>query len=360
MLERPGAAARSGAAPARLRVILVNYNGGEAVLRCLRSLRESVWEDAEVVVVDNASTDGSAAAIEREYPEARLVRSARNRGFGAGCNLGARDAEGETLVFLNPDTTVEPGWLQALAGALERDEQAGLATAQVRLLDDPGRINTCGNEVHLTGLALCRGLGRPAGEFDRGQEVGAVSGAAFAIRRELFAALGGFDEDFFLYMEDTDLSLRARLAGFRCVYAPEAVVYHDYRLRIGPRKTYYQERNRYLILLKIFRWRTLLALSPALLLAEAITWGFSLARDRRNWANKLQAYVWVSRNLRAILEKRKQTQRLRAARDRELLAGAGYRLAFEQTGRDLISRGSHFIFDPLFFLLRSLALLLAE
>jgi GT2 family glycosyltransferase len=222
------------------------------------------------------------------------------------------------------------------------------------LLRDPQRINTCGNSIHLSGLTLCRGMGQPGSMFDRLEEVDAVSGAAFVIRRDLFEALGGFDETFFMYMEDTDLSWRARLLGYRCLFAPESIVYHDYALHFGPRKTFYQERNRYLLLLKNLRWRTLLLLAPALLLAEVVTWGFVLMKDRENLGNKVRAYAWIVRHWKVIRTGRQRIQATRRIPDRLVVPALNCRLEFEQVGHSWMSRVSHWVFDPAFGLWRTL------
>lgn len=343
---------------ARVSVIIVNYNGQAYLDKCLHSLLLGFNKDDEIILVDNASTDGSAEHVAQTFPTVRIIYSDINQGFAGGCNLGGRRATGQYLAFLNPDTVVVPGWLDALIAALEADPRMGLATSKILLLDDRDRINTCGNEMHYTGLTLCRGLGTNCDTLTRGGEVSAVSGAAFAIRRELFEALHGFDESFFMYMEDTDLSWRARLAGYRCLYVPDSVVYHDYTLRFGPQKTFYQERNRYVMLLKGLQWRTLLLLLPALLLAELVTWGFVIVRERRQWANKARAYAWVWGHWPDILASRRQTQALRRVRDRDLIAQGTYRLAYEQAGRGLVARLAHFGFDPFFFLLQRLALAL--
>lgn len=339
-------------------VIIVNYNAREYLEKCLSSLFTEEKDNYEIILVDNASTDGSVEFVQRVFPTVKVIRSQTNRGFGWASNVGAKQARGKYLVFLNPDTVVERGWFRALIDALEKTPGAGLATSKILLLSNPKRINTCGNEVHFTGLTLCRGLGREREAFAEQTEVGAVSGAAFVIRRDVFEALGGFDEDFFLYMEDTDLSIRARLAGYRCIYIPQSVVYHDYALRFDSQKTFYQERNRYMMLLKNLKWRTLLVLLPALLLSEVITWGFVLLRERRHLLNKLQAYLWIARHWREIMEKRHRVQALRRIRDRDLLTTFSHRLAFEQTGDDFIARMAHVVFDPLFFVLYRLALLI--
>ncbi len=335
-------------------VIIVSYNGRQHLECCLGSLAATT--QAEIIVVDNASTDGSAAWLARTYPEVRLIHSSVNLGFGGGNNLGARFACGRYLAFLNPDTIVTPGWLDALIEALEADPAVGLATSQILLMDNPQRVNTCGNDVHVSGLTLCRGMGMPPGAFHFLEEVSAVSGAAFAMRRELFESLGGFDEKFFLYMEDTDLSLRARLAGFKCLFVPGSLVYHDYALRFSPLKTYYQERNRYQMLLKLLEWPTLLRLLPVLLLAEIVTWGFVFLRERHNLANKLCAYVWIIRNWKMIKTKRKQVQAMRKVTDRQLLIFFTHRLDYAQTGAGYLPRLANWLFDPFFYVLNRISL----
>ena len=175
-------------------------------------------------------------------------------------------------------------------------------------MSDPERLNTCGCNIHVTGLTLCRGMGRARDTYVQRDEVGAISGAAFAIRAELFERLGGFDETMFLYLEDTDLSWRARLAGWQTVYVPDSLVLHDYELRITPLKVFWEERNRYLMLLKSLRWPTLLLLAPVYLLAEVITWAFVLLKDRHNIGNKLRAYGWVMASWSLIRRKRRETR----------------------------------------------------
>jgi GT2 family glycosyltransferase len=341
----------------RASIIIVNYNAKEKLLRCLESVLRYSQADCEVIVVDNHSSDGIADLIEIDFSDVRLIRSPTNLGFGAGNNLAAREAHGKYFVFLNPDTLVQQGWLEALLAPFDTDARVGLVTSKILLADQPGRINTCGNAVHFTGLTLCRGLGQLREAFGEMQEVDAVSGAAFAIRHELFEALKGFDEDTFLYMEDTDLSWRARLSGWRCLYTPDSVVLHHYSLRMTPDKVFYQERNRYLMLVKNLRWPTLLVLLPAQLLAELMTWGFVLYNDRANFMNKLRAYGWIITNWPAILRKRSVTQALRRVPDRELLRHTTFRLEFDLASKGIVGKLAQFLFNPLFFMLRGLAMI---
>ena len=251
---------------------------------------------------------------------------------------------------------MEPGWVEGLLEPLARTPKAGLATSKILQGDHPERVSACGNSVHLSGLTLARGMGAPRDAFREVEPVDAVSGAAFAIRRAVFEALGGFDEEFFLYVEDTDLSLRARLAGWRCLFAPGSVVYHDYTFRLTARKVFYQERNRYRMLLKCLRWGTLVVLLPSEILAEVVTWGFVLIRDRANAANKLQAYASIVTSLPSILRRRRTVQELRTVTDRALLARTGFRLDFGQVAGGFLRAAARWVFDPLFFLLKGLTL----
>ncbi len=343
----------------RASIIIVNHNGRAHLERSLPSVLSTLTPEDEVIVVDNGSTDGSADWVSEEFPAIRLIRSQVNGGFGYGCNLGAHPARGRYLVFLNPDTTVVPGWLDALLAPLS-DPQVALVTPCILQMDHPARINTAGNEVHPTGLAFCRGAGMPPTAFTTPEDVAAISGAAFGVRRDVWDVLGGMDESFFLYVEDTDLSWRAWLAGYRCLYIPNPVVYHDYALRFGEGKFFFQERNRYLLLLKNLRWRTLLLLVPSLLLAEVVTWGFLLMYHPRRWREKVRAYLWVFGNRREILAHRRAVQSLRRTRDRDLFARCTPYLAYEQTGHTGAARWAHRFLDPLFGLLYRITLSLVR
>jgi GT2 family glycosyltransferase len=340
----------------RASIIVVSYNALEKLVVCLRSALCILPSDCELIVIDNASSEGNADAIAAQFPEVTLVRSAVNLGFGAGANRAAARARGRFLAFLNPDTLVEPDWVELMIEGLERQARAGLATPKIVMVDAPEMINTCGCDVHLSGIAQCRGLLQPAAGYSRLARVGSISGAAFVIRRELFEILGGFDEDMFLYVEDIDLSWRARLGGWETVYVPQSVVRHDYEFKLTRRKIFWQERNRYLMLLKTLRWPTLIAISPALLLTEVIAWGYVLLRDRKNAGNKPRAYAWVVRNWPRIMRGRKDNQELRAVSDREMLKATTFALDFQQGGGGIAAMFAGYVFNPLFFLLRSAAL----
>ena len=265
----------------------------------------------EVIVVDNGGD-----AEEREG--VKVVRPATNLGFAAGNNLGARQATGDALVFLNPDTVVAPGALEELVRPLE-DPAIGIVTARLRLLDQPELLNSAGNEVHVTGIAWAGLYGQPADLVTELRDVAFPTGAAMAIRRELFDELGGFTEELFMYQEDLVLGWRVRLRGLRVVVNPAADVYHDYEFGRNPGKQYLLERNRLVFVLSSYSPRLLLLLSPVLASTELAMLVLAL---KEGWArDKLAGWGWLLRHAGWLRRQRRETQRLRRVPDREL---AGY------------------------------------
>jgi GT2 family glycosyltransferase len=215
-------------------VIVLNYNGRKWLAGCFDAVAgQRAAPPFEIVFVDNASTDGSAAFVRESYPAVRVVENESNLGFAAGNNAGARVSAGRYLVFLNNDTVPAADWLSRLCAPLDEQPALGMATSRVVLLDDPSRIDSAGDGYLRAGGAYKRGHGRPSADYAVSQEVFGACGAAFAIRRELFEELGGFDESFFMVYEDVDLSYRARLKGFRCWYAADAVVRHAGSATLG-------------------------------------------------------------------------------------------------------------------------------
>lgn len=300
-------------------IIMVVFNGQRYLPTCLETLAGELSQGREIILVDNASSDGSADYIQSHYPHLRLVRNPTNRGFAAACNQGAALASGHFLVFLNQDTRVRPGWLDGLLAPFAADPAVGLVTSRVLLMSAPGRVNMCGQQVHYSGLVFARGLFRLAEEFEQGGQVGAVCGASFAVRRDLWERLGGFDERFFMYYEETDLSWRAWLAGYASCFSPASLVDHDYALRPSPAALYYAARNRWLLLLKSWRVPTLLLLAPGLLLAGLVEWAVLLRRGWPGLSAKLRALGWLVGNIPAILASRRAARSTRAMPDYFLL-----------------------------------------
>jgi GT2 family glycosyltransferase len=315
----------------------VSYNSRPHLEACLNSVCCTVGLDCEVIVVDNASTDHSARFVAERFPWVKLIRNRKNTGFAAANNKAVRAARGRYIVALNPDTEVEQGWLDALLKPLQAEtprhlSPVGITTPRILLSDRRNRVNTCGNAMHYTGITVCRGLGLPADAVELAEQcdVPAVSGACFAMTRDLWERLGGLDESFFTYLEDTDLSLRARLAGYRCVYSPGSVVYHSYTGNFSARKLYYLERNRTIMLMKCYRPETLRAMRPALLLAEVIGWGYALKSGRAHVRAKVRARGRLAEHKAEIEQKHNQTQQYRVKSDADLLRDVSATLDLKQ------------------------------
>ena len=310
-------------------VIVLTYNSAPYLCACLDRLRAQTHRAFELIVVDNASTDGSADLAEHCHPEAEVVRNASNAGYAAGCNGAFRRARGEYLAVIGPDCEPEPDWLDRLVEAC-REPGVGLATSMVRNHEDRDRINTCGNDVHVLGLGFCRGLDDPWENHARPGPVASISGCSFAMPRRVLDLVGGFDEDFFMYCEDTDLSLRVWLAGFRVVYVPSSVTYHRYRLDVRPQKFFQLERDRYLVLAKNLRLRALAPLVPALLAGELMMWTYAVVHGPAFLAAKIRAWRWLITHRDRVRKYRREIAAIRSRSDSVLLALMTARLSDRQ------------------------------
>jgi GT2 family glycosyltransferase len=295
-------------------VIIVAYDSGPGLLACVAS----VWADepdCEVIVVDNGAGGEEIEAV-AAAGRVTIVSPPDNLGFGGGCNLGAKIATGNRLVFLNPDTVVAPGSLRRLVDPLE-DDEVGIVTGRLRLLYDPEFLHAAGTVVHISGLGWSGGYGTAADGATAPTEVATPCGAAMAMRTEFFHELGGFHDEFFLYQEDIQLGWRVQMSGRRVVCCAEADVYHDYDFERHAKKRYFMERNRYAFLGTCFSARTLLLLAPLLLATELVMLLLAL---RQGWLrDKLAGWVWLLRNGRQLFRRRRETQNLRRVRDRDLL-----------------------------------------
>jgi GT2 family glycosyltransferase len=299
----------------RVSVIVVAYRSGLALVRCLESLADDD-EVFEVIVVNNGGPAEEIEEAER-MPFVRVVDPGRNLGFAGGCNAGARAAQADILLFLNPDTVAAEGAVRELADTLA-DPSVGIAMARLRLLEAPSLLNSGGNVVHVAGFAWAGGHGEPADTASGLRDVPFASGAALAIRAETFQELGGFTRELFLYGEDLELGWRARLRGLRIVMNPRADVFHDYDFGRNGEKRYYLERNRLVFVLSAFSGKTLAVLAPVLVGAEVAT--SVLALRERWWREKAAGWGWLLRHAGWVARHRRATQRLRRVPDRELAA----------------------------------------
>ena len=273
------------------------------------ALRASEGVAVEVIVVDNGSPDCAGLP-----PEVRVVSPGENLGFAGGCNRGAAHASGDVVVFVNSDALVAPECLDLLAQRARASQ--GLVGATILLADEPDRVNSWGNPVQILGFSWAGGYGHPVAEVTGGP-VASVSGAVFAVQRSVYWDLGGMDEAYFAYGEDVDLSLRAHLQNRPVEVVAEARAGHHYEFGRNASKMYLLERNRLITVLTTYQARTLIAVAPLLLAAEAAL----VVRSRREgWAGqKVAGWRWLASHRRYLRSRRNRLQGTRKVMDTQLL-----------------------------------------
>jgi GT2 family glycosyltransferase len=298
-----------------LSAVIVAHESLKDLWHALPPLRAQLGEHDELIVVDNASSDGLAEELPRLDPEARLIRLTENLGFAEGANRGAAAAHGEVIVFLNPDAVVQPGWADAIRAPAGRfGAWMGLV-----LMADGRRINTSGGVLHFTGFGWSGQVGEPAETAPAAPaEVPFLSGACLAIPRATWRATGGFPADFFMYCEDVDLSLRLRLAGARLAVIPAARVAHGYDFAKGQLKWRLLERNRWATVIRTYPAALLAAVLPAMLVTELAVW---VIAARGGWARmKLLATIDLLRSAPRLLRERRAIQGRRRVSSAEFAA----------------------------------------
>jgi GT2 family glycosyltransferase len=235
-----------------LSVVIPNWNGALFLPLCLDSLAHQTYLYIEVIVVDNASEDGSQMIIKTQYPRVRLIQLAENRGFTGACNAGIQAARGEFIALLNNDTEVDSRWAAAVVDGFRRYPEIGIVASKMLLFDRRDHLHTAGDFFTLDGRAGNRGVWqRDEGQFDREEYVFSACGGSSVYRKTMLDQIGHLDDDFFFSLEDMDLAWRAQLAGWRCLYTPTAIVYHHLSATGGGiTASYHDGRNLIYILVK--------------------------------------------------------------------------------------------------------------
>jgi GT2 family glycosyltransferase len=206
-------------------VVVVNFNGIHFLKDCLSALFSQTCRPFEVILIDNASADGSIDYVQKQFPDVKIFAQGKNLGFAGGTNAGILQAKGEYILTLNPDTKIYPDFIEELLQPMTFDHHVGMCASKMLLPD--GRINSTGICISRSGAAWDRGMNETDhGQFDTMGEVFGPCGGAALYRHAMLDEIGIFDEDFFLYMEDVDLAFRGRLAGWKCIYVPRARVVH--------------------------------------------------------------------------------------------------------------------------------------
>jgi GT2 family glycosyltransferase len=270
-------------------IVIPNWNGARLLPACLHSLRKQSYRQIEVIVADNASSDGSQQLIASDFPEVKLVSLSENRGFTGACNAGMAASAGDILVLLNNDTEVDRCWVEEIVAAFGRHPEAGLLASKMLLFDRRDTLHTSGDFYRVNGLPGNRGVWQAdADRYNVEEFVFSACGGSAAYRRTMLDAIGMLDDDFFFSCEDVDLAWRAQLAGWRCIYAPRAVVYHHLASTGGgPTASFYDGRNTLWVIAKNYPgkllWKNLGAIVKAQLrlLRDALrAWRGAAARAR--------------------------------------------------------------------------------
>ncbi len=207
----------------RSTVIVPNYNGIKYIGTCLESLKK---EDAHIIVVDNGSSDGSWEYIRENYPSTEIVRFNENKGFCAAINAGIKLSDTEFVIFLNNDTKVMKGFVRALESAMDEDKKIFSASAKMLMMNHPDTIDDAGDYYCSLGWAFADGKGKKSSDYNKKKKIFSACGGAAIFRKSILDEIGYLDENHFAYLEDVDLGYRARIAGYKNVYAPLAKVLH--------------------------------------------------------------------------------------------------------------------------------------
>lgn len=303
-------------------VIIPHLNGLHHLDDCLSALRRQTFDDFEIILVDNGSSDGSQAYLQGEFPEVKLLQLDRNQGFTGACNAGYAAAHGQFILLLNNDTEVDAAWLAAIVDAFGRHPNVGIVASKMMLFDRRDHFHTAGDFYRLDGRPGNRGVWqRDRGQYDREELVFSACGGAAGYRRRMLEEIGFLDKRFFFSCEDVDISWRAHLSGWDVLYVPSAIVYHKLKASsgTGPISSYHDGRNTLYVIWKNYpttllrrHWRAILR-AQLKISAEALrAWRGRAARAR------LRGQIAGALGLPRMLPQRRKIQSSRRIDDESL------------------------------------------
>lgn len=271
---------------------------------------KSYWH---LVVVDNNSKDKTKNILlswqTKMHNFDTIIHNTKNKGFAQANNQAIKYAlnhKADYIALLNDDTIVEPNWLNKIIAAMEKEKKIGLMQPLITRYPDKNKINTFGNSYHYLGFGYCHGEGENIQDFNiQSYQPAYLSFTAVVIRAEIFKQIGLLDENYFSYHEDSDFCFRARLAGWQLLAFKDSVVHHNYKFpsQKNKQRYFWLEKNRFYLLLKFFKFKTLLLISPACLLMEIGLIFFSISRGF--FWQRIRAYGWIAKNLNTIRKERK-------------------------------------------------------
>jgi hypothetical protein len=300
-------------------VVVLNYNAGELLLNCIKSIKESIYKNLEIIVVDNISNDNSHEKCKEEFPEIKLIQNKKNLGYCGGNNVGIQVAKGKFIVILNPDTIVEPNWISELISAYDEYGE-GLYQPKILSLNEKDIIQSTGNMLHVFGFGFARDKGNKV--IDKTEEIekiGYASGTCLFTSRELINRVGLLDEFLFLYHDDLDLGWRAAQIGINSYYVPKSKIFHveSYSLKWSSKKFYWLERNRKYCLLTHYSKETYEKMRISLALVDLFVWVFYFSKGFLG--AKIKAELEIRKHRQIIEDKYNELEKRKSVADKELI-----------------------------------------
>ena len=300
-------------------VIVLNYNAGELLLNCIESIKKSAYKNLEIIVVDNISTDKSQRICKEKYPDIKLIQNDENFGYCEGNNIGIREAEGDYIMILNPDTIVESNWIEELISAYNKFGE-GLYQPKHLSLNEKTVYMSAGNMLNIFGFGYAREKGnKDENQFNKIEEIGYASGTCLFTSSAVLKKVGLFDPFIFLYHDDLDLGWRASQLGIKSYYVPTSLIYHaeSYSLKWNAEKFYWLERNRKYCILTHYSKQTYSKIFPTLLAVDFFVWMFYLTKGFLG--SKIRAELDIIKNRKAIKTKYEELESKKIVSDKELI-----------------------------------------
>ena len=307
----------------KVAVLVINYNGKHYLRDCLESLKNQTYKDYDVYVVDNGSVDISVEYVKGHFPWVKIIAFRENLGFAKAYNEAIKKVDVDLVALLNNDTRVDRKWLQELVNAILEDGLIAAVGSKILLYDNPQLLNHAGAKITPIGGGFDIGLYRQdASEYNIKKPVGAVCGAAMLVKKDVFLEMGGFDDDFFAYFEDTDFCWRAWLYGYKVIYVPTSVVYHKFGGSWGhssPEKVFLGEKNRLSSMIKNLEWINLISGLFLTIFFNIIRIMFYSRNRAQNMVlSIIRADLWILKNIRKIMNKRTLQKKRVSKRDHTL------------------------------------------
>ena len=303
----------------RSSIIVLNYNAGDLLVNCIKSLYDTSYNNYEIIVVDNASKDGSHKKCNERFDQIKLIENKENLGYCEGNNVGIRQATGEFIVILNPDTLVEPNWLTELVSAYKKHGE-GLYQPKIISLYEKNILQSTGNMIHIFGFGFARDKGVPDSSQRKDvEQIGYASGTCLFTSQSVLKKVGLFEPFLFLYHDDLDLGWRAAQLGIKSYYVPLSVIYHaeSYSLKWSSKKFYWLERNRKYCILTHYSKSTYSKIKPYLMLLEIMIWLFYLSKGFLG--TKIKVELDIMKNKEKIIKKYLELEKKKAVPDKELI-----------------------------------------